>query len=902
MRTFLTIALVALSININAFAQNPKKGIKKLDKKEYTEAKTIFDGVLKEEPENILAYYGLALLYSINDYPEKDLFMSIEYILKAKTLFNAATPKVIENLNKFITLDSIEFHTRRIDNSLFAFVKNIDKIEITKQFLQVYPGSTNFKKALSLKEEQDYNIASIANTISSYEEFINKYPYALQVEEANKNIHQLSFMDAVSKNTIEAYQAFITQYPKAKEVKQATEKLENLEFNKANSSKNPLELSKFLNKYPNSNSRKQIEDVLKSVELIPYRKGNLWGYCDKEKNFYIQPQYDTVGFFIHNVAITKKTGDYVLINKIGEAITHNSYDYMDGKFCYGMMRVKKNNLWGFVDTLGQEIVPLKYSAISTFDSGFAKVYVVEEFNEKLNPLGIYYETSETYIVNKQNKNPFFEKYFLEQNIDLQLTIDRKCGVINPKGEIVILPIYFEIFRLGKNWIATKGEKYKEYFRENGTDWVGPPAKENEEYFKIWGNQLNHYSGFTNFDQWFLLSPNGNQISAGYNHFSIFSDGMIAVSNGGEIEFTNDVFSTSSLKNPKWGYIDSTGKELIPLIYQKAEEFLNGKAYVWNGIVWNGTAYVYNREKFIDKKNNVLAILNDGEDAFATKNNWVVFKGMPFNPPVEDSNFSNFNIRKNYSKFLVPTEGLMAVNITTTTALLGDFNCYIGGKWGFIDENGIEVIPLKFDNASPFSEGLAAVNIGKTYYFVHDSTDNSDRVKLKASGKYGYIDKTGKIVIPIKFDAAFPFSEGLAAVNIGMTYDTDDNLKTSGKYGFIDKTGKMVIPPIYQSVEKFSGGYAIVENNDKSGLISKNNEIKIPFEYQQLYLWKQGFYIYNTESPYSGKNGIISISGKIIQPAKYDNLIILKGNTDFGRVEMNGKTGFIRFDGTEFFED
>jgi hypothetical protein len=44
------------------------------------------------------------------------------------------------------------------------------------------------------------------------------------------------------------------------------------------------------------------------------------------------------------------------------------------------------------------------------------------------------------------------------------------------------------------------------------------------------------------------------------------------------------------------------------------------------------------------------------------------------------------------------------------------------------------------------------------------------------GKYGYIDKTGKIVIKPQFDFAESFSEGLAWVSI------------SGKDGYINKTG------------------------------------------------------------------------------------------------------------------
>ena len=81
-----------------------------------------------------------------------------------------------------------------------------------------------------------------------------------------------------------------------------------------------------------------------------------------------------------------------------------------------------------------------------------------------------------------------------------------------------------------------------------------------------------------------------------------------------------------------------------------------------------------------------------------------------------------------------------------------------GKWGFIDKTGKVVSPCRWMHIENFSEGLASVE-----------DDN---------GKYGFIDKTGKVVIPCKWDGAGNFHEGLAWV-------IDDN----GKYGFIDKTGE-----------------------------------------------------------------------------------------------------------------
>ncbi|MDR2409638.1 MAG: WG repeat-containing protein [Bacteroidales bacterium] len=50
---------------------------------------------------------------------------------------------------------------------------------------------------------------------------------------------------------------------------------------------------------------------------------------------------------------------------------------------------------------------------------------------------------------------------------------------------------------------------------------------------------------------------------------------------------------------------------------------------------------------------------------------------------------------------------------------------------------------KYDYVGDFSEGLAYVEL---------------------NGKYGYIDKTGTEVIPLKYDDAWGFSEGLSSAN------------------------------------------------------------------------------------------------------------------------------------------
>lgn len=101
--------------------------------------------------------------------------------------------------------------------------------------------------------------------------------------------------------------------------------------------------------------------------------------------------------------------------------------------------------------------------------------------------------------------------------------------------------------------------------------------------------------------------------------------------------------------------------------------------------------------------------------------------------------------------------------------------------GFLDKTGKLVIPAVYDSKMPFSEGLAAVEL---------------------NNKWGFIDKTGQLVIEAKYDdfpkilgGGYYFTEGLCRVLL------------NGKFGFIDNKGDLVIPPKYDWVEPFSEGLA-----------------------------------------------------------------------------------------------
>ena len=74
---------------------------------------------------------------------------------------------------------------------------------------------------------------------------------------------------------------------------------------------------------------------------------------------------------------------------------------------------------------------------------------------------------------------------------------------------------------------------------------------------------------------------------------------------------------------------------------------------------------------------------------------------------------------------------------------GGVICYTGsGRWGFADEKGQLVIDCQYEDVLSFSNRLAAV---------------------KYAGKWGYINCYNTMVIEAQFEQAFPFLAGKSLV-------------------------------------------------------------------------------------------------------------------------------------------
>jgi hypothetical protein len=164
----------------------------------------------------------------------------------------------------------------------------------------------------------------------------------------------------------------------------------------------------------------------------------------------------------------------------------------------------------------------------------------------------------------------------------------------------------------------------------------------------------------------------------------------------------------------------------------------------------------------------------------------------------------------------------------------------GNKVGFIDRRGQWAMTPQFDWAEPFSEGVAAVDIGGMRGFVNrtgrfpvppafaevHSFSGGLALAYQESCKPLFIDHSGKVVISAPVDFASAFRDDLSIVGIG------GRCGVGGRFGYMDRSGALTIAPRYESVAPFSEGLAAVRAGDKWGFINRKGALVIPLRFEE----------------------------------------------------------------------
>lgn len=158
---------------------------------------------------------------------------------------------------------------------------------------------------------------------------------------------------------------------------------------------------------------------------------------------------------------------------------------------------------------------------------------------------------------------------------------------------------------------------------------------------------------------------------------------------------------------------------------------------------------------------------------------------------------------------------------------------LNNNWGLMNQAGNIVVFPRYDWTDYNFEGFSRyVRNGRTGFLIGDPADDDDPNEffifaaydyadrfnegcavVMNDGKWGMIDKSRKLLLPMQFDGVLRMQDGFAAV------------EKNGKCGFINRAGKLVIPLQYKQVRSFHNGLAAVQDEqDRWGYINKTGKI------------------------------------------------------------------------------
>lgn len=278
----------------------------------------------------------------------------------------------------------------------------------------------------------------------------------------------------------------------------------------------------------------------------------------------------------------------------------------------------------------------------------------------------------------------------------------------------------------------------------------------------------------------------------------FSDGVACV---GKSKKRNE--GISNISNITYGYINTTGKLVIPYINEKNYDFHNNFVGVWE--LNKDTGYFMNK---------------NGENAF----------------------------HKSYYDIKDFSNGYAAVLLNNTAENPHKTPIKELQQWTFVDTEGNECGEI-YNSVTSFVDGISVVEkdgikqaintsfktVFKSEYILQSYTGNEKYIaKDSVTGKLGVIDDKNNIIIDFKYDYIH-YSDNMYKVGVG------DNT-----YGIINKYGKVILEPkLNQFVSGYKAGMCVISDNntviDRQGkiiIVADEYDIVDPCSENLLYVYKE----------------------------------------------------------------
>jgi hypothetical protein len=157
---------------------------------------------------------------------------------------------------------------------------------------------------------------------------------------------------------------------------------------------------------------------------------------------------------------------------------------------------------------------------------------------------------------------------------------------------------------------------------------------------------------------------------------------------------------------------------------------------------------------------------------------------------------------------------------------------------------------------------------------------SNRILVEERGKFGFLDYTGEVVIPVNLEHTWVYSENEALASF----------KCQGKWGFLDVEGNVAIEAQFEYVSQYSDNIAAVKLNEKFGLIDNSGGWVLENQFDYVWDAKENCVVVCNDS----KWGFFTTKGELIMDCCFDlcdafheGLAIIKTRGKFGFVDTKG---------------
>ncbi|MDP8079960.1 WG repeat-containing protein [Phocoenobacter skyensis] len=580
------------------------------------------------------------------------------------------------------------------------------------------------------------------------------------------------------------------------------------------------------------------------------------------KKIFQDIKYDNIHPFYNGLALVEKDNKFGYINSDGDIVIPIKYVWAT-RFHNGRAFVVKENFWGhqkiaLIDNMGKLLTEFKYDSAEFANRNAFELKATKDKRGK------------QFIFAMESSYLGYDASEFDPNELIMVSENNKYGFIDTSGKEVIPLIYDsashfnerDFDNVSRVWVNGKAgliDRKGNYILEHKYDYI-QSFKNNIAYVDLKGRReiINLNKANEVKDLLLIKKVNNDTINTQLNanctidkhstgwYYGLFNpSGKLAIDCVyHHIYFLTKDFINVEL-NDKEGVIDKKGKLIIPIEYEDLN-LLGNKFFIVRETRSDGR---FDEEYYgvFDTK-GILLFPIEYEDISEIKIN----------------NHSLFILRKKDKEALVTPTGEVIIPFKPHSIEQIKENYFL--LRGRDNNTFIKVMNNKPITTAIF-DPISHYTSGATEFSVYDKN------------KTGVIDYTGKIIIPLteKFAYIYEFKNGLAKV-----------ISPEGRYGIIDKKGKIVIPMNYENIELPQYGLIIVTNKEKSGILNQQGELIVPLKYDAIKIEKRYLLTFNQigrKKEYS----ILKHNGEVIIKPTIDRLYtsVILGEPVF-RIEKDGK--------------